>query len=314
MPEIGINDVLVKVHRTAICGTDIHIYNWDEWAQKTIPVPLVVGHEFVGEIVDIGSNVIDFHEGQIVSGEGHIVCGRCRNCMAGNRHYCNHTSGIGVNRTGAFAEYIALPMSNVWVHDENIDKDIAAVFDPFGNATHTALQWDLLGEDEMSGNPQALNDMIANMNHGGKISMLAELSAFLETEDTILYPSCFDANGGLFETILDDQDAVISDALNHASIIDGVRLCKAKRYRYENNDMEKLEQCLQEADKAGARIKLITTDGVFSMDGYVANLKAICDLADKYNALVHVDDCHATGFVGKGGKGSHEYCGVLRES
>ncbi|MEB8431796.1 glycine C-acetyltransferase [Cocleimonas sp. KMM 6892] len=138
-----------------------------------------------------------------------------------------------------------------------------------------------------------------------------QLSAFLETEDTILYPSCFDANGGLFETILDDQDAVISDALNHASIIDGVRLCKAKRYRYSNNDMQDLEKCLQQADADGARIKLITTDGVFSMDGYVANLKAICDLADKYGALVHVDDCHATGFVGEGGKGSHEYCGVL---
>jgi len=139
----------------------------------------------------------------------------------------------------------------------------------------------------------------------------SELSSFLETEDTILYPSCFDANGGLFETILDDQDAVISDSLNHASIIDGVRLCKAKRYRYNNSDMENLEQCLQQADAAGARIKLITTDGVFSMDGYVANLKTICDLADKYGALVHVDDCHATGFVGDGGKGSHEYCGVL---
>ncbi|WP_299875332.1 glycine C-acetyltransferase [uncultured Cocleimonas sp.] len=138
-----------------------------------------------------------------------------------------------------------------------------------------------------------------------------QLSAFLETEDTILYPSCFDANGGLFETILDDQDAVISDALNHASIIDGVRLCKAKRYRYSNNDMQELEKCLQQADADGARIKLITTDGVFSMDGYVANLQAICDLADKYGALVHVDDCHATGFVGEGGKGSHEYCGVL---
>ncbi|GAA0403125.1 glycine C-acetyltransferase [Cocleimonas flava] len=138
-----------------------------------------------------------------------------------------------------------------------------------------------------------------------------QLSAFLETEDTILYPSCFDANGGLFETILDDQDAVISDALNHASIIDGVRLCKAKRYRYSNNNMQELEKCLQQADADGSRIKLITTDGVFSMDGYVANLKAICDLADKYGALVHVDDCHATGFVGEGGKGSHEYCGVL---
>ncbi|WP_022951569.1 L-threonine 3-dehydrogenase [Leucothrix mucor] len=243
MPKIGINDVLVKVHRTAICGTDMHIYNWDEWAQKTIPVPMTVGHEFVGEIVDVGSNVVDFFSGQLVSGEGHVVCGRCRNCMAGKRHFCPNTSGIGVNRTGAFAEYIALPMANIWLHRPNIDKDIAAIFDPFGNATHTALQWPLLGEDvlitgagpigsmaaavakhagarhvvitdvnpyrlelagklgatrlvniaeenlgdvqrelgmvegfdvglEMSGNPQALNDMINNMNHGGKISLL----------------------------------------------------------------------------------------------------------------------------------------------
>ena len=243
MPKIGINDVLVKVHRTAICGTDMHIYNWDEWAQKTIPVPMTVGHEFVGEIVDVGSNVVDFFPGQLVSGEGHVVCGRCRNCMAGKRHFCPNTSGIGVNRTGAFAEYIALPMANIWLHRPKIDKDIAAIFDPFGNATHTALQWPLLGEDvlitgagpigsmaaavakhagarhvvitdvnpyrlelagklgatrlvniaeenlgdvqrelgmvegfdvglEMSGNPQALNDMINNMNHGGKISLL----------------------------------------------------------------------------------------------------------------------------------------------
>lgn len=146
-PEVGINDVLIKVKRTAICGTDMHIYNWDEWAQKTIPVPMVVGHEFVGEIVEVGSNVIDFHTGQIVSGEGHVVCGRCRNCMAGRRHLCAHTSGIGVNRPGSFAEYVALPMSNVWEHREGIDLDVASLFDPLGNAVHTALQWDLLGED-----------------------------------------------------------------------------------------------------------------------------------------------------------------------
>ncbi len=147
VPEIGINDVLIKVDRTAICGTDIHIYNWDNWAQQTIPVPMVVGHEFVGEIVEVGSNVIDFHPGEIVSGEGHVVCGRCRNCMAGRRHLCAHTSGIGVNRAGAFAEYVALPMSNVWEHRPGIDLDVAAIFDPFGNAVHTALQFDLLGED-----------------------------------------------------------------------------------------------------------------------------------------------------------------------
>jgi threonine 3-dehydrogenase len=243
MPEPGINDVLIKVRRTAICGTDLHIYNWDSWAAKTIPVPMIVGHEFVGEIVAVGSNVNDFHPGQIVSGEGHVVCGRCRNCMAGRRHLCRNTSGIGVNRPGAFAEYMVLPMSNVWEHSPGIDLDIAALFDPFGNAVHTALQFDLLGEDvlitgagpigamaaavcrhagarhvvvtdvvderlalasrlgatrtvnvaresmetcqgelhmregfdvglEMSGNPQALNDQLAHLCHGGKLAML----------------------------------------------------------------------------------------------------------------------------------------------
>ena len=146
-PEVGLNDVLIKVKKTAICGTDLHIYLWDEWSAKTIPVPMVIGHEFVGEIVDVGHNVNDFEAGQIVSGEGHVVCGRCRNCMAGRRHLCAHTSGIGVNRPGAFAEYISLPMSNVWVHRPGIDLDIAAIFDPYGNAVHTALQFDLLGED-----------------------------------------------------------------------------------------------------------------------------------------------------------------------
>ena len=147
LPELGINDVLIKVKRTAICGTDMHIYNWDEWAQKTIPVPMVVGHEFVGEIVEVGANVNDFHADQIVSGEGHVVCGRCRNCMAGRRHLCAFTSGVGVDRPGAFAEYLSLPMSNVWEHRPGIDLDVAALFDPLGNAVHTALKYDLLGED-----------------------------------------------------------------------------------------------------------------------------------------------------------------------
>jgi threonine 3-dehydrogenase len=146
-PTVGMNDVLIRVERTAICGTDLHIYLWDDWAARTIPVPMVVGHEFVGEIVEVGANVNDFRPGQIVSGEGHVVCGRCRNCMAGRRHLCAHTSGVGVNRPGAFAEYISLPMSNVWEHRPGIDLDIAAIFDPFGNAVHTALQFDLLGED-----------------------------------------------------------------------------------------------------------------------------------------------------------------------
>jgi len=242
-PAIGINDVLVRVRYTGICGTDVHIYQWDDWAQKTIPVPMAIGHEFVGEIVEIGSNVNDFAPGDIVSGEGHVVCGRCRNCLAGRRHLCASTLGVGVNRPGAFAELIALPMTNIWRHDPGINQEIAAIFDPFGNAVHTALSFPVLGEDvlitgagpigimtipvvrhagarhvvitdmnpfrlelartmgatlavnpneislgevqkqlgmaegfdvglEMSGNAQALRDMLANMSHGSKISIL----------------------------------------------------------------------------------------------------------------------------------------------
>ena len=242
-PDIGINDVLIKVSLTGICGTDVHIHRWDDWARKTIPVPLVVGHEFVGEIVAVGSNVSDFHPGEIVSGEGHVVCGRCRNCLAGRRHLCADTKGVGVNRPGAFAEYLALPMTNVWHHHHDIDPETAAIFDPFGNAVHTALSFPVLGEDvlitgagpigimaaavakhagaryvvisdvnpyrlelakgmgahvtvdvrtqsirdiqqelgmkegfdvglEMSGNPDAFREMLANMCHGGKIAML----------------------------------------------------------------------------------------------------------------------------------------------
>ena len=248
MPEIGINDVMIRVLRTGICGTDVHIYQWDEWAQKTIPVPMAVGHEFVGEIVEVGSNVTDFFPGEIVSGEGHVVCGRCRNCLAGRRHLCANAQGVGVNRPGAFAEYIALPMSNVWHHSECVPLDVAAIFDPFGNAVHTALSFPVLGEDvlvtgagpigimaaavaihagarytvitdlnpyrldlarhmgvtravdvrqtrlpdvqkelgmtegfdvglEMSGNPAAFRDMIANLSHGAKVAMLGIPSA-----------------------------------------------------------------------------------------------------------------------------------------
>ena len=242
-PEIGINDVLVRVRYTGICGTDVHIYEWDDWARKTIPVPMAIGHEFVGEVVAVGSNVNDFFPGNIVSGEGHVVCGRCRNCLAGRRHLCAATQGVGVNRPGAFAELIALPMSNIWRHHPGVPLEVAAIFDPFGNAVHTALSFPVLGEDvlitgagpigimaipvvlhagaryvvvtdlnpfrldlarkmgatlavdprqtplpqvqkqlgmlegfdvglEMSGNPQALRDMIANMSHGGKIAIL----------------------------------------------------------------------------------------------------------------------------------------------
>ena len=556
-PEIGINDVLIRVDRTGICGTDLHIEEWNEWAQQAVPIPLVIGHEFVGEIVEIGSNVKDYGSGDLVSGEGHVVCGRCRNCMAGRRHLCADARGIGVNRPGAFAELIALPVTNVWHHDASIDRDVAAIFDPFGNAVHSALQFPVLGEDvlitgagpiglmaaavvrhagaryvvitdvnpyrlelarkmgvtvaldvrdgslaetqealgmkegfdvglEMSGNPAALRDMVENLSHGASIAMLGSargavrdrlehrdlrpahdprrlrpgdvrdlvhddgdaaerprhrtgdhaplprgsvrgsvrgdphrgdgqgapaldgravttetvrpalaaeleeirdaglekpervltspqrarvrvrgregdvlnlcannylgladhpeviaaahtameewgfglasvrficgtqelhkdledaLSAFLGMEDTILYGSCFDANGGLFEVLLGEDDAVISDELNHASIIDGVRLSKAKRFRYRNNDMDDLETQLKEA--AGARRRLIATDGVFSMDGYLADLSAICDLAERHDAMVMVDDSHAVGFMGPGGRGTPEHHGVM---
>jgi threonine 3-dehydrogenase len=146
-PAAGINDVLIRVERTGICGTDLHIYQWDEWARRTIPVPMVIGHEFVGEVVAVGANVADFHPRDVVSAEGHVVCGRCRNCLAGRRHLCKDTKGIGVNRPGAFAEHIAVPMTNVWLHKHDIDREVAAIFDPFGNAVHTALSFDVLGED-----------------------------------------------------------------------------------------------------------------------------------------------------------------------
>jgi len=146
-PTVGINDVKIRVLKTGICGTDLHIYQWDAWASATVRVGLTIGHEFVGEIVEVGSNVSDFGPGQIVSGEGHVVCGRCRNCLAGRRHLCAHTEGVGVNRNGAFAEFIVLPMSNIWLHAPGIDLDVAAIFDPLGNAVHTALAFSLVGED-----------------------------------------------------------------------------------------------------------------------------------------------------------------------
>jgi threonine 3-dehydrogenase len=146
-PQPGINDVKIRVLITGICGTDLHIYEWDSWAQATIPVPLIIGHEFVGEVAEVGSNVNDFQPGDIVSGEGHVVCGRCRNCLAGRRHLCAHTVGVGVNSPGAFAEFIVLPMTNIWKHNPNVDLEVAAIFDPFGNAVHTALSFPVLGED-----------------------------------------------------------------------------------------------------------------------------------------------------------------------
>ena len=147
VPTPGPNDVLIKIQKTAICGTDIHIYNWDEWAQKTIPVPMVVGHEFVGTVEACGSQVKGFEFSELVSGEGHIVCGHCRNCLAGRRHCCKDTKGVGVNRPGSFSEYVCIPSVNVWKCDPNIPTDVLSCFDPFGNAAHTALSFDVLGED-----------------------------------------------------------------------------------------------------------------------------------------------------------------------
>ena len=179
-PQIGINDVLIRVDRTGICGTDVHIYKWDDWAKKTIPVPLVVGHEFVGEIVEVGSNVKDFFPGQVVSGEGHVVCGHCRNCLAGRRHLCADTKGVGVNRPGAFAEYISLPMTNVWVHPAGMDRDVASIFDPFGNAVHTALSFPLLGEDVLitGAGPIGIMGAAVARHAGGRYVVITDVNEY----------------------------------------------------------------------------------------------------------------------------------------
>jgi len=242
-PEVGVHDVLIRVRKSAICGTDVHIYNWDAWSQKTIPVPMIVGHEYVGVVERVGAEVEAFKPGDRVSGEGHLTCGFCRNCRAGRRHLCRHTVGVGVNRPGSFAELLSLPAVNAYRIPDDVSDDIAAIFDPYGNAVHTALSFDLVGEDvlitgagpigcmavaiarhvgarkivvtdvnpdrlalakkmgatrtvdvskeklpevqkeigmkegfdiglEMSGNPRALNDMIDNMAHGGRIALL----------------------------------------------------------------------------------------------------------------------------------------------
>jgi len=147
VPEVGVNDVLIKVLKTSICGTDVHIWDWDAWARKTIPVPMPVGHEFVGVVESFGSNVHDYEPGDLVSGEGHLVCGRCRNCLAGRRHLCPKTTSVGVNRPGAFAEYLCIPVTNVWPADPNIPLEVISCFDPLGNAVHTVLSFDVLGED-----------------------------------------------------------------------------------------------------------------------------------------------------------------------
>src|ERR1700688_1033494 len=180
VPESGINDVLIEVLRTGICGTDLHIYKWDDWAQKTIPVPMAIGHEFVGRIVEVGSKVADFFADDIVSGEGNVVCGRCRNCFAGRRHLCAHTMGVGVNRPGAFAEYIALPMTNIWRHHDGIDLDVAAIFDPFGNAVHTALSFPVLGEDVLVTGAGPIGIMAAAVarHAGARFTVITDLNPY----------------------------------------------------------------------------------------------------------------------------------------
>jgi threonine 3-dehydrogenase len=168
MPEIGHNDVLIKIKKTAICGTDLHIYKWDEWSQRTVPVPMTIGHEFAGVIAKVGSEVTGFKPGDRVSGEGHITCGNCRNCRAGKRHLCPHTVGIGVNRTGCFAEYLALPAFNTFHLPDDISDDEASIFDPYGNAVHTALSFDLVGEDVLITGPGPIGIMAtAIAKHAG---------------------------------------------------------------------------------------------------------------------------------------------------
>src|SRR5215470_4847983 len=180
VPEVGEDDVLIRVLNSSICGTDVHIYNWDAWAQKTIPVPMVVGHEFVGVVDRIGSHVHDFHPGDLVSGEGHVVCGRCRNCLAGRRHLCPNTSGVGVNRPGAFAEYLALPETNVWHCDPKIPREVLSCFDPLGNATHTALSFDLLGEDVLITGAGPIGCMAAAIakHAGGRHIVVTDVNSY----------------------------------------------------------------------------------------------------------------------------------------
>ncbi len=173
-PEVGINDVKIRVRETGVCGTDVHIHRWDGWAQRTIPVPLVIGHEFVGEVAEVGSNVSDFRPGDVVGGEGHVVCGRCRNCMAGRRQLCAHSIGLGVQRPGAFAEFVVLPMTNVWHHWPGVPEDVAAIFDPFGNAVHTALSFPVLGEDVLVTGAGPIGCMaVAVVRHAGARHVVA---------------------------------------------------------------------------------------------------------------------------------------------
>ncbi|WP_328389457.1 L-threonine 3-dehydrogenase [Streptomyces sp. NBC_00400] len=302
-PAVGPGDVLIKVLRTGICGTDLHIRAWDGWAQQSIATPLTIGHEFVGEVVATGRDVAEVKTGDLVSGEGHLVCGKCRNCLAGRRHLCRATVGLGVGRDGAFAEYVALPATNVWVHRVPVDLDIAAVFDPFGNAVHTALSFPLVGEDvlitgagpigimaaavarhagarnvvitdvsearlalarkvgvslalnvaettitegqralglregfdiglEMSGRPEAMQDMIANMTHGGRIAVLGLPAAQFPVDWSRIVTSMITIKGiygrEMFETWY-AMSVLLEGGLDLAPVITG-------RYAYKDFD------------------------------------------------------------------------------
>src|SRR3954453_23200905 len=180
MPVVGINDVLIRVHKTGICGTDLHIESWDPWAARTIKPPLTIGHEFVGEIVEVGSNVDDFRPGDLVSGEGHVVCGRCRHCLAGRRHLCARAIGLGVGRDGAFTQYVVLPMTNVWHHWPGVNEEVAAIFAPFGNAVYTALAFAVLGEDVLvsGAGPIGLMAIAVARHAGARHVVVSEPNAF----------------------------------------------------------------------------------------------------------------------------------------
>jgi threonine 3-dehydrogenase len=213
VPAVGINDVLIRVHKTGICGTDLHIEGWDAWAARTIKPPLVVGHEFVGEIVEVGSNVADFGPGDLVSGEGHVVCGRCRHCLAGRRHLCANSIGLGVGRDGAFAEYVALPMTNVWHHWPGIDEEVAAIFDPFGNAVHTALAFPVLGEDVLvsGAGPIGLMATAVARHAGARHVVVSEPNAYRRQLATQMGAS----------HVVDPREGPLSNAFAELDMVEG---------------------------------------------------------------------------------------------
>lgn len=207
VPVVGEFDVLIRVLRTSICGTDVHIYEWDAWAQRTVPVPMQIGHEFVGIIESVGSHVIDFQPGMIVTGEGHIVCGRCRNCLAGRRHLCNKTSGVGVNRPGAFAQCLSIPQTNVWVADPRIPLDVLSCFDPLGNAVHTALSFNVLGEDVLITGAGPIGIMAAAIarHAGARFVVITDINPYrLELAASMGVTRAVDVTNVSLQEVMDD--------------------------------------------------------------------------------------------------------------